>query len=234
MVILLPFFVALGAAIIPPLLWLFFFTRTDEHPEPPGLIAYTFALGGLMTVPTLLVQMFFKEWGPESTFILLVALALFEESFKFLGSYFAVGHAKAFDEPIDAMIYTITAALGFATIENFFNIAGTWQSLVSLAPAEAIYTATLRFTGATLLHALASALVGYFWARGIIGGKRNMFLFIGVGAATIVHTIFNFLIARFQTEANLIFPSVFLLLIAFFVFVDFEKLRGVRRFPSNP
>lgn len=229
MVILLPFFIALGAAVLPPLLWLFFFTREDRHPEPTALIAYTFSLGGLICIPTLLVQQLLKHSGAESALFMLVALALVEELFKFSASFLSTERSKAFDEPIDAMIYTITAALGFAAIENFFYIAGTWQSLVTLAPSDALLTASLRFIGATLLHALASALAGYFWARGIMTNRRGMFIAVGLAVATAVHSVFNYLIARYQSESNLLFPSVFLLIILFFVLVDFEKLKGTKQ-----
>ncbi len=233
MVIFLPFFVAILAAVLPALLWLFLFTREDQHPEPTELIAYTFTLGGLMVIPTLIIQILFKSWGPESALLSLVALALLEEIFKFSGSYLAVRHNKAFDEPIDAMIYTITAALGFATIENFFNLVKSQDVLLSLTTADALSTAGLRFIGATFLHALASALVGYFWARGIIAKRHRGYLWIGILVATAVHSIFNYLIAAFQGESNLLYPSVFLLLVAFFVMIDFEKLRGVRTFPKD-
>lgn len=234
MVILLPFFVALGAAVLPPLLWLFFFTREDRHPEPPALIAYTFALGGIISLPTLLAQQLLKNTVAESALFLLVALALIEELFKFFASFISTNRSRAFDEPLDAMIYTITAALGFAAIENFFYIAGNWQLLVSLVPSDAVLTSALRFIGATLLHALASGLVGYFWARGIMTNRRGIFIATGLVLATAVHSVFNALIARFQAESNLLFPSVFLLVILFFVLVDFEKLKGARRVSGTP
>lgn len=228
-----PFLIALIAAVLPALLWLFLFTREDQHPEPTELIAFTFTLGGLMVIPTLVIQILFRNWGPESALLSLVALAFLEELFKFFGTYISVRRNKAFDEPVDAMIYTITAALGFATIENFFNLVKSQDFLLSLTAADAISTAGLRFIGATFLHALASALVGYFWARGIIAKRHRGYLWIGILTATAVHSIFNYLISAFQGESNLLYPSIFLILIAFFVMIDFEKLRGVRLFPKD-
>lgn len=227
-----PFFIAILAAVLPALLWLFLFTREDQHPEPTELIAFTFTLGGLMVIPTLLAQLMFKNWGPESALLSLISLAFLEEAFKFLGSYIAVRRNKAFDEPIDAMIYAVTAALGFATIENFFNLVKSQDVLLSLTATDAISTAALRFIGATFLHALASALVGYFWARGIIARRHHGYLAIGIIVATVVHSAFNYLIAVYQNESNLLYPSVFLVLVAFLVMVDFEKLRGARSFPK--
>jgi len=233
MVIFVPFFIAIVAAVLPALIWLFLFTREDRHPEPTELIAYTFTLGGLMVIPTLLVQIVFKNWGPESALLSLIALAFLEEIFKFLGSYVSVRRNKAFDEPVDAMIYTITAALGFATIENFLNLVKSQDILLSLTAADAVSTAALRFIGATFLHALASALVGYFWARGIVAKRHRGYLAIGIVAATAVHAIFNYLIATFQGESNLLYPSIFLILVAFFVMIDFEKLRGAKPFSGK-
>ncbi|PIU98790.1 hypothetical protein COS60_01185, partial [Candidatus Wolfebacteria bacterium CG03_land_8_20_14_0_80_39_317] len=122
-----------------------------------------------------------------------------------------------FDEPIDAMIYMITAALGFAMVENIaimFNI-----KILS----EAFSIITLRFVGATLLHALSSGLVGYYWAKGIISNRTKLLVFKGIVFATLLHMVFNYLILSFKE--TLIYPTIFLIIVALLIFWDFEKIK---------
>ena len=49
--------------------------------------------------------------------------ALVEEVVKFMAIRFMILNDPEFDEPVDAMIYMITASLGFAAIENILFIS---------------------------------------------------------------------------------------------------------------
>jgi RsiW-degrading membrane proteinase PrsW (M82 family) len=209
---------AIILGILPSLVWLFFFLQEDIHPEPKRLILKTFCIGGLMALPVVALQLLTQDaitfFNFKNIIISIIALALIEEVFKFIAAYWTTYKNPEFDEPIDAMVYMITAALGFAMVEN---------SLI-MGSAIAFDTIALRFIGATLLHSLASGLLGYYWALGI---KKNFLipnLSFGLFLATLVHVIFNYLILKFQSN-YFIFPGLFLTLAAVFVFIDFEKLR---------
>ncbi len=217
------------AAFLPTLIWLVFFLREDRHPEPRRLIAYTLSVGALVSVPTLLVQLVYNNLlgsGANFTFASVLGLALIEEFFKFFAAYAAIHRDPAFDEPVDAMVYAVTAALGFATVENFFVI-GNFANTVLLMPwTDVLQTVALRFIGATLLHTLTSALVGFYWAKGLIQRRVAPSIAIGLVLATALHTAFNFLILRYQ-NTDLIYPSLFLVFVAFFVLNDFERLKVI-------
>lgn len=221
-------FVMLAAAFTPALVWLFFFLREDLHPEPRKLIAKLFIAGALASIPVFLLQSG-AEWLLVGRFTaLVVVLALIEEVFKFLAAYAIVRKNPAFDEPIDAMVYMVAASLGFATVENVFVTGSGFSLSASLGSfflgGGALTALTFRFVGATLLHALSSVLVGYFWARGWTLHRVPSFVVRGIVVATAVHAIFNFLIYRFQ-EVNLIVPTLFLVVAGFFVLMDFEKIK---------
>jgi len=148
----------------------------------------------------------------------LFVLAGIEEIVKFGAVFFSVSKRKEFDEPIDPMIYMVTAALGFAAIEN---IATVFQAPSSLE------TATLRFVGATLLHSLSSAVVGYYWGRFLaFGTKYWRRIIAGLLGATVLHVVFNYLII---TTGPMGMVIVFLVFIAFFVLRDFEILKRLGR-----
>lgn len=156
---------------------------------------------------------------------LLVGLAAIEEFMKFGAAYFAVGKSPELDEPIDAMIYMIVAALGFATLENIgalTNIAAAAASGQGALLVNIFETVSLRFVGATLLHSLTSAIVGYHWGLGMVHKKVPHYIISGFIFATILHASFNYLILNY---APIGYSVLFLLVIGFFVLNDFEKLK---------
>lgn len=155
--------------------------------------------------------------------ITVLIFALVEELVKFGAAYASIHADPAFDEPIDAMIYMIIAALGFATIENI----GAVQRDLSLAGNTMAFqvvaeTLALRFVGATLLHTLSSGLVGYYWAIHIRNFGKGSALLFGLASASLLHAFFNYLIL---TYGNLIYAVAFVVVLGFYVLGDFEKLR---------
>ena len=221
--------IALGT--VPSIIWLTFYLKEDaKHPEPRKLILYTLFAGGLVTVFVLQLQIIVNDWVTGqgiSTYSLVsfVLLGAVEEIFKFLAVYFAVSRRKEFDEPIDAMVYMVVAALGFATVEN---IASIFQSnTFSISSPGPLETAALRFVGATLLHTLTSGVIGYHWGKAIARGSgRFGGIAFGVVLATLLHAVFNYLIIKSEPVA---LPLIFLMFIGLFVLNDFEKLKRVSK-----
>lgn len=212
--------IAIG--VIPSVVWMAFYLQEDIHPEPKRMLAFVFAAGALGTFLVVGVENVFHRILPA--FIgpydlpSLLGLAFIEEAFKFLIVFLAVRKSKEFDEPIDAMIYMITGALGFAAVENIGAIAGM-PPLLTGAATEVL---VLRFIGATLLHSLTAGLIGYVWALGILRAKEWRYIGIGLVAGTALHLAFNYLILKFDPE---VYPTLFLAAFAFFILGDFEKLR---------
>lgn len=211
--------------IIPSFAWLVFFLKEDVHPEPKKIILKVFISGFFITFIVIAIQFVFQDifnfykiadGNPFSLFI----FALSEEILKFLAVYFVIRKSEFFDEPVDAMIYMIVAALGFAMVENL----AIMLSITEISEAFGIIT--IRFVGATLLHALSSAIVGYWWAKGFI--RNNMpfaYIAIGIIIATILHTFFNYLIITF--EDAIVYSVMFLTIVAMFIFWDFEKIKTI-------
>ena len=212
--------VILGTA--PALFWLVFFLLEDKkNPEPRPLIAGIFVVGALSALAAAVIQLIVQDALFPAFFITdpsvfsLFIFAFIEEAIKFLAAYLIVSKNKCFDEPVDAMIYTITAGLGFAALENTIFIASPTG-----IPFE---TMMFRFVGATLLHALASGLVGFYWVR-----RR---LFLGLFIATVLHLIFNILILEFS--ATPFYASGILIFASFFLFYDFDILKAYGKRPCD-
>jgi len=215
--------ISILAAFLPALIWLWMFTREDHNPEPKGVIFRAFIAGALMTAPTLAIQLGGGSLGiPLVGVVGMIFLAAIEELTKFFGAFFSVRRDRAFDEPVDAMVYMIAAGLGFATVENVLSVISGAGSVFSV-PAV-FESLALRFVGATLLHTLAAALVGYAWAKGIQKGKPAVGIITGLIIGTAVHAVFNLLLSEFQA-ISVLAPTAFLIVVAFFVFRDFDLIQ---------
>ena len=212
--------------LLPGFAWLIFYLGEDPHPEPKRLIALTFVVGiafGFFTIGLEEVwNNFIANVGiMELSIFSLFSLALIEEVMKFAAAHFVIANNPEFDEPVDAMIYMIVAALGFATLENIGAIANVVATRATLATLI-FQTASLRFVGATLLHSLTSGIVGYYWALGIARGRVKSYLIPGILLAATLHACFNYLILNY---GNVAYAVLFLVVIGFFVLNDFEKLK---------
>jgi len=220
-------YIAIAVGFIPSFAWLLFYLREDiSHPEPKKMIALAFLLGGLATFMALYIETWTSSWllaqyevtnySPTS----LLIFAFIEETLKFLVIFWFIRRSIHFDEPVDAMIYMITAALGFAAVENIAAAVNQWNDYLVI---ESVFqTITLRFIGATLLHTLSSGLIGYYWARGRQYRERFIFILGGILIATFAHAFFNLSILSYK---SIIIPTMFLLIIGLFVLNDFEKLK---------
>lgn len=223
------FFIFLG--LLPSFAWLIFFLKEDVHPEPKKMISRAFIGGALVAFVAVGLQLLLRNilQSLQIDEYHLVSFSLFgfiEETLKFLAAYLVVRKSRYFDEPIDAMIYMITVALGFAMVENI-AIMSNIEIL-----SEAFGIITLRFVGATLLHALSSGLVGYYWAKGLLGiGNWKLEIVKGIVFATLLHAIFNYLIMSFRE--TLVYPTIFLIIVALLVFWDFERIKTAKQTLNN-
>src|SRR3989344_771170 len=225
--------VTLGLA--PSLVWLSFYLKKDCHPEPKHLLTKAFLMGIIISPLAILLQLGFSE-GVRYFFdrvpdpLQQGAPAFFlwssfvEEFLKFFAVYLVVVRSPEFDEPIDAMIYMITAALGFAAIENVLVMF----NLIPDGAGTALNTLALRFVGATLLHTLASGLMGYFLAMSwFFQEHKKKLLVFGLAMATLFHAAFNMLISFAQESANpvtgLVYTTFLLIILAFLVSILFDK-----------
>lgn len=131
---------ALIVPMIPGVIWLWIFYRTDWYdPEPKRLIFGTFGLGVLAIVPAFvgerlagMVYPFLEHIeqaalsGSGAALPMLVGCFVVigpcEELSKFLAVRLFVYRHREFDEPLDGIIYAAAAALGFASLENVLYV----------------------------------------------------------------------------------------------------------------
>lgn len=193
----LPFLIFIG--ILPSIVWLLFFLRKDVHPEPNSMVVKIFIFGALSTIPALFIELGIREhlnsYFENYNLIELLSICIFapvvEEMMKYLVVRDKVLKSPELDEPADLILYMIIAALGFAAIENTFQIL----QFENLPPA--LFASFFRFWGAIFLHALCSGLIGYFLALSFFFIKKEiMFQTLGFGLAFFLHGLFNFSIIK--------------------------------------
>ena len=228
------YFILISLGVLPCLIWLFYFMQEDKHPEPSKTIVRVFILGIVAACLTLPIQIGFK--GLFSSFLLettlfykiiyiFIIVAFVEEIMKFLVVRYKALADPEFDEPVDVMIYMITAALGFAAVENILYL----KDLSNIE--EILFLTSLRFVGAILLHALCSAIFGYFIALSFFKEKnKTKLFFIGLLSATILHGLFNsfIMIEKGEGFIGLIATLILLISLMFFVSSSFKKLNKLK------
>ena len=184
-------FFALLGGVLPAVFWLWFWLKEDDlHPEPRGLLILTFLVGMLATACAYPIEKYIASHISASDRTYLFLWAATEETLKFLAIYIVALRSKYFDEPIDAVIYFITIALGFAALENSLFLINP------LADGDALATILLgnfRFIGATLLHVATSSFVGVIMALTFYQErlKRTYAAVIALAGAILLHTLFN-------------------------------------------
>lgn len=224
--------VVIGLA--PSLVWLSFYLKKDCHPEPKYLLTKSFLMGIIISPLAVLFQLGFAELRSIFDYIIFNSnssvfffwSSFVEEFLKFFAVYLVVIRNPEFDEPVDGMIYMISVALGFAAIENML----TMFNLIPNGVDVALKTLALRFVGATLLHALASGLIGYFLAMAwFFREHKKKLIIFGLALATIFHAAFNMLISSAQESANptigLVYTTFLLITLAFLISILFDKIK---------
>ncbi|NLY29110.1 MAG: PrsW family intramembrane metalloprotease [Firmicutes bacterium] len=183
-------FLLILASFLPAAAWAWFFRQQDRYEkEPPGLLLRTF-VGGMMAVPAAIVleEPFRAAIDTGSTLTKIVVaflvVGLGEEALKLLVVYITAYRRAEFSEVADGMIYGITAALGFAAVENLLY---TLTFGIEIAPARALVS--------SLAHGAFTGLGGYHLGRARFAPEgAGWEVFLGLITSAFLHGLYNGLI----------------------------------------
>lgn len=233
----------LSFAIVPGVIWLFFFLRKDNLPEPKKQIIKVFFCGAIAAIPIALIELWLLNelstlnLSYKAYYIIkgLFVIGLTEEIFKYIAVRYSIFNSSHIDEPIDIPLYMIIGALGFATAENALFFC-TQEFLIINDPLILSFT---RFIGATLLHALASGTIGLFLVLACYNSKfRHILIALGFTIAISAHAFFNFFLESSimkETMSEMGYSSsLYALAIVYVLFLilsvclkEIKKLKGV-------
>jgi len=160
--------IAFFFAFIPAMGWLFLYYKKDaKDPEPKKAIAQTFLVGIAMVTPFIFLHHVIEWLNLRPLFLSgisgTIVFALMEEMAKLSAAIFVVTrHRLEFNQLIDGVVYAVTAALGFAFMENLFYLSSFLSS--NLHGESFIYVVAFRSLGTMLAHTIFSGLAGLIWA----------------------------------------------------------------------
>jgi len=245
-------------AFLPSFIWLALFLREDVHPEPNRMIIRTFVAGMLSTIPTIAVEAalncvfrgcVFPGAAPGTTppfaspflalpetirdfLYLFFGIAIVEETMKFLAVRMSALKSREFDEPIDGLLYLIIAALGFAAVENAFTVTSQdVQAAGFFGSGGILVILGARSLSATLLHTLASGIVGYFLAKSFFSKRpRHLLVTAGILVAALVHAAYNGFVSGLVQSGDAASPVGNVILL--FVITGVALLAMLRRLRS--
>ncbi len=212
----------LGGAL-PAILWLWFwlYQEDNDDPEPIGLIVIAFIIGGIMVLVAMWMEKSTLSFVKDNTTQIIVWAAI-EELLKLIGISFILFGNNIIKKPIDYPMYFIATALGFAALENVLYLI---QPLNTSGSIVGMLTGNLRFLGSTLLHAIASGMIGSALGLSFYLQKYKIgYLLIGITSAIVLHSIFNFFIMK-GGGGNFLSVFGFLWIVAIINILIFEKIK---------
>jgi protease PrsW len=177
------------SAVVPSALLVWYFHARDVYPEPPRVLWTTFGLGVLTVFPVLLIGYPLQHAvgmvaNPVASSLIgaLFVAAIPEE---FVKLTVLVGYNmrnRAFDEPMDGIVYGVVASLGFATLENILFVFNGGMSV-----------AVSRAFTAIPLHASVGAIMGYHIGQAWRFPEARMrHILRGYGFAVLLHMLYDF------------------------------------------
>lgn len=184
--------VALLASLLVALGWMMYFYQFDEGKrESPQRIGMALVLGALAVIPTLAWESWAARWIDERTTWGVVVSAfgvvgLGEEAFKFAAAYLAAFRfgTRVIQHPVDAILYAIASALGFAAVENALY-----------AQTFGVEVLVLRSVIGFAVHASFAGIFGYFVGISLLRGEGVApGAMRGVGGAAILHGLYDYAI----------------------------------------
>ena len=221
---------AILGGVVPALVWLWFWLREDKtHPEPRRYILLAFIFGIISAVLVLPTEELLAKFLPVAGIVPIIVFAFAEEIFKYSAAYFSSLRKKYMDEPVDAIIYMIVIALGFAALENtlflIHSIKTTGGDIT-----QAILVGNMRFVGAALLHTISSAVIGLFIALSFY--KKNIlkksYLLTGITLSVVLHACFNFFIIKVK-GAEMFFIFIMIWVVAILLIFLFEMVKQIKQ-----
>ncbi|MBN2077734.1 MAG: PrsW family intramembrane metalloprotease [Spirochaetes bacterium] len=205
--------------LAPPIGFLAYILYLDRiEPEPMGFIVKVLLLGGLTVIPVGLAELalmnlaFFSGSGltgaARKSFLLIAPL---EEAAKLALVMLVVWRNRNFNEENDGIVYTGTAAIGFAMVENLLYVA-----------QFGIATGIMRAVTAIPLHTFTGVLMGYFigiarFAPTPRRTKKN--IAAGFLIALVFHAVYDTFVLSETPAALLMIPIVIALFIMGIVFL---------------
>ena len=198
------------SAMLPTLALLIFFMYSDKFVEPKKNVLSTFILGIFIIAPlqvfhyaTVMILGESIDYNPF--FRAFFKAAFLEELFKFCVLYFFCTKFTAFNEPMDGIVYGITASLGFAFWENLEYIYIYDDKNIK----DALQTSWVRAFTAVPSHAFDGVIMGFFIGKHYFRkNKSNINLVLAMLIPVTLHGFYDWVLMEESINSNFMFLSM--------------------------
>ena len=192
-------------ALIPGILILIYVYGKDKvEKEPKGLIIKLVILGAVSAIVAAFAEAFeaamLPQYEPgtlEYALINAFAMAAFcEEIVKYLALRIGSWRSKAFNYRFDGIVYGVSAAVGFALLENVMYVS-----------QYGLQTALVRAVMAVPLHSFCGLYMGVFYSyskkAAILGQNKAGYTLLALIVPMIIHGIYDTLAFLGTQEATI-------------------------------
>jgi len=191
----------LGVILASAVFWMHYVQLKDrQQPEPRrhlfiafglGMLSWALSVGGFKSLEALGVPDIKFGEVPWTAVYCFGFVGPLEEGTKVLLAYLIVFRWREFDEPLDGFVYASAISLGFASLENLYNVPELhWQEQLA------------RTAALPLTHMLFSAIWGFgiAYARFCVQNpvRRAIWQVGSIAASMLVHGLYDFLLFAFQ------------------------------------
>lgn len=228
----------LALSVLPCAVWLAWFWFQDWYDrEPWRTVILTFLLGAAATVAalvfnamgTLVVGSVFGVNPFSQILVLFLVIGPVEEAVKMAAVLAHAYRRPEFNEPVDGVVYSAAAALGFAAAENLLYLGRFGADVF-------VVRGILSNPG----HALFAAFWGLALSRARtlpnVGSRRVATIVSGWLAASLLHGLFDAVLTAGQYGAlpeYLVIGIIVALMISVFIYVEIMTVRHVVRSPHR-
>ena len=182
-------------AAVPAILWLLVIASRDRfEPESSRQLLIYFMLGALLVVPVAGVVNTVVGMIVGQVIVVSIIAPISEETGKVGSTWLRGRRDPHLNEIVDGMIYGSAVGLGFAASENVVYVVRAFYDPSSVGDpvlSGLLVTGPVRAISATVMHALASGIGGYFVARHLKAGAPASTALLGLAAAMALHAAFN-------------------------------------------
>lgn len=186
---------AIAVALAPTVALSIYIYQKDRYDrEPISLLLKLFFFGALSVIPVYFAEKLlagFNIFGGilSAAYTAFIVAGLTEEYFKRLVVIRIACRNKNYDEKLDGIVYSVFAALGFATVENLMYIL--------LGNSNAIYTGVTRGVFAVPAHMLFGVTMGYYLSLSKFStdyGDQQLYLRKSLYVPVFLHGLYDFIL----------------------------------------
>ncbi len=198
---------------------IFIYWKDKLDKEPKKLLFYSFLMGILSIVVTLIISYVINGFSLEhsddtnyrSLLSCILGIGLVEEFSKFIFVRFYCYKKDAFNEPFDGITYAVMVSMGFAALENILYVFDNGMGI-----------GIARMFTAVPAHAVFAIIMGYYLGIQKIHHKKYAGI-IGLFLAAIIHGLYDYFL--FNLEYNSMFLIYWFILFIASIYLSFKAIK---------